>query len=182
MYPRTVYSRRPISPPNYCIEILETALCRPVLPVMAPILPPQNFVYRRGRGTGCPLIEVIDRIYRASLRRKRRHLASFDLSGSFDNVQHIRFTATLTRCGADGGTGLAIHGWLRGGTCQVRVRSAAGVVYSSIYRISRGLPHGGAPSSLLWLIFLGPIIGRSRALRGRGATCREYISGLHVCR
>ena len=179
--PRSVDSRRPIALLCVIIKILETVVYHRLLPVVEPHLTPCQYAYRRGRGTEFLLIEVMDRVHRALLGGQHVYLASFDIRGAFDTVPHSELMAALKRFGVDVRLRKVIHEWLRGRTFQVRMRSDAGVFYSSVHTISRGLPQGGVLSPFLWLIFFNPVIDRMRELRmergqpSGGTTYRDFV-------
>ena len=72
-----------------------------------------------------------------------------------------------------------VQNWLVGRTFQVKMVTTRGTYHSSIRGITRGLPQGGVPSPLLWLIFFNPIAKRLREerLKNPGITAEhgDYI-------
>ena len=80
------------------------------------------------------------------------YVISFDVAGAFDNVPHAQLMGGLERMGVDGHTRRVIHTWLRDRTFQLRMRTPAGDFYSSIHKITKGLPQGGVLSPLPWIV------------------------------
>ena len=113
------------------------------------------------------LLELHDAAHRAPNRGYRVHIISFDASGALDGVSHINIMSTPKTFGVDGHTRRVIHGWLRGLTVQVTMKTAVGSLLSAIHPISKGLPQEGAPSPFLWLPYFNSVSSQLRAERRR---------------
>ena len=163
--PHNAESIRPITLISTIVKIMEMVIYHRILPTVEQKLSPEQYAYRRDRGTEMCLTELMDFVHREICRGKWCYLASFDIAGAFDNVPHNRLVDSLREMGVDVHSRRVIHNWLRTRTFQVRLTVAEGNIYSHQYPISKGLPQGGVLSPLLWLTFFNSILNRVRQER-----------------
>ena len=177
--PHQLSSRRPISLLSTAIKLVEAVIYHRIIPAVEPRLAPEQYAYRRERGTEQHLTELLDAVHRATKRGKYCYIVSFDISGAFDNVSHRALMSGLEQMQVDPFSRRVVHAWLRDRTFQVKMRTSMGVYYSNIYDIGRGLPQGGVLSPLLWLAFFNPVPDKLRRSRegteGGTAAYRDLI-------
>ena len=138
--PYLLSARRPISLLCSAAKVIEAVLYHRMMPVIGPKLAPQQYAYRRGRGTEQHLTELMDFVHRSLYLGRHCFLISFDISGAFDNVSHRGLMQGLERMNVDGHTCRVVHSWRRDRSFQLKMRTPAGVYFSDIHQISRGLP------------------------------------------
>ena len=103
------------------------------------------------------LLEIYDMAHWALNRSRHVYIISFDVSGAFDNVSHIKIMRALKEFEINGRIRRVLHGWLRGKTFQEKMRTAMGTLFSDVHTISRGLPQGGVMSPLHWTLFFNEV-------------------------
>ena len=80
-------------------------------------------------------------------------IMSFDFAGAFDCVPHSQLMKALDAFQIDVHIRRVVHNWPKDTTFQVKMKTAEGVIFSSIPGISRGLPKGAALTPSLWWIY-----------------------------
>ena len=163
--PRDPNSKRPISLINVIMKMLESVIYHRMLPVVEPHLHPNQYAYRRARGTEHHLVSMLDGIHRALLLQQNVYVISFDIAGAFDTVSHSRLLDVMEEFGIDSYTGRLVRHWIIGRTFVVKYRTPQGVFYGQKTPIKAGLPQGGVLSPFLWLMFFNGIHGELKALR-----------------
>ena len=121
------------------------------------------------------LLEMTERIDEALLQGRFVCSESFDVAGAFDSVPHSQLMKAIGRRRVEGRPRRVVRNWFKERTIQFKMETTSGVITSSILQISRGIPQGGVPFSLLRLIFFDQV-GRalSDLRRENGDDPREF--------
>ena len=140
--PHLIASRRPISLLSSTVKIIEAVLYHRLIHEVEPQLESAQYAYRRDRGIEMRLVEIMDELNRALIRKRSCYLISFDVKGAFDNVSRRKLVTGLKQMGVNARARRVIHNWLAKLTFQVRVKSPTGTYHSAIHPITQGLPAG----------------------------------------
>ena len=177
--PRQAGNRRPISLINTAMKILEGIIYNRIIHRVEPMLSPEQYAYRRARGTEHHLVSIMDLIHRALIGGQYVYLVSFDIAGAFDRVSHYGLTEELKLFGIDAHTRRLIHNWIRGRKFIVKHRTPRGTTMGRHTEITSGLPQGGVLSPVLWLMFfngVGAELSELRRQRGEEeGTHHDYM-------
>ena len=92
-------------------------------------------------------------------------VSCIDTDGASDTVPHDKLTQALRERGVEAHYVRFIARWLAGGRFKLRLRAPTGYYFNHPRAMGRGLPHGGVPSPLLWLLVFNQIQPRLEAAR-----------------
>ena len=100
-----------------------------------------------------PVTEIPDFAYRALAMWGHMYVLSYDIGGAADNVPHRQRAVALKALGVGSHECCLIRTWPRVHLFHPRLRYPARTWYSRPRSTSLGLPQGGVPPPLLWLVY-----------------------------
>ena len=145
-------SKRPISLINTTIKIIESVVYNRVVHSVEPLLHKSHYAYRRSRGTDAHLNSLTDKMLMHLTNGKFVYLASLDIQGAFDLLNHGVINTALQAANIEPNCARFIMNWTTGRSFKIRLSTPEGQHLSRARPITRGLPQGGILSPIIWVL------------------------------
>ena len=134
------------------MKLRELVLVRGILPVVGGTLSTAQFAYQRQRSTETLLSDLHQFVYGERNGDAHMYVAGLNIAGASDSASYSELIDALERLEVPKILVRFIGEWIPARSFTVRLNPAIGTVLSSDFHPTKGVPHGGVPSPLLWII------------------------------